>query len=287
MGLVIGETDDVEKTTKGFRFMGQRFVPDAYIFRELIWRNVGTNDQPRQLPNGLDVMAAMGSDRAYIILDNLGETAYANYPEQMTKMRDWTSSLTANDWTETLYNGWLYTLQPLFALPGDGYPQFMQSDAWLDKQLSTSLGSWAELKHDTILYAKQAYAELGGGGSSTARSNAIAKRGIRNVLMHAGIMSGTMDSGPSIMLDMPSNDCFTFSEHDGLFEICVDLGEHVREGQTVGYLHHLERPDRAPEEIVAQGAGYLITMRAPCLTQQGDCVAVIAKQVSEEEILNA
>jgi hypothetical protein len=28
---------------------------------------------------------------------------------------------------------------------------------------SHSLGSWAELKHDTILYAKQAYAELGGG----------------------------------------------------------------------------------------------------------------------------
>ena len=40
----------------------------------------------------------------------------------------------------------------------------MQSDAWLDKQLNTSLGSWTELKHDTILYAKQAYAEMGAGG---------------------------------------------------------------------------------------------------------------------------
>ncbi|MCA9950370.1 MAG: DUF3160 domain-containing protein, partial [Anaerolineales bacterium] len=112
----------------------------------------------------LDVMAAMGSDRAYTILDNLGETAYANYPEQMQKMRAWTGGLSADEWTETLYNGWLYTLQPLLAVPGAGYPQFMQSDAWLDKQLSTSLGSWAELKHDTILYAKQAYAEMGGGG---------------------------------------------------------------------------------------------------------------------------
>ncbi|MCA9943979.1 MAG: DUF3160 domain-containing protein, partial [Anaerolineales bacterium] len=117
-----------------------------------------------QLPMGLDVMAAMGSDRAYTILDNLGETAYANYPEQMQKMRAWTGGLSADEWTETLYNGWLYTLQPLLAVPGAGYPQFMQSDAWLDKQLSTSLGSWAELKHDTILYAKQAYAEMGGGG---------------------------------------------------------------------------------------------------------------------------
>ncbi|MFO7678702.1 MAG: DUF3160 domain-containing protein [Chloroflexota bacterium] len=164
LGLVISETDDVEEATKGFRFMGQRFVPDAYIMRELIWRNVGTTDEPRQLPNGLDVMAAMGSDRAYTILETLGETSYENYPSQMQKMRDWTGSLTPDEWTETLYNGWLYTLQPLMEVPTEGYPQFMQSDAWLDKQLSTSLGSWAELKHDTILYAKQAYAELGGGG---------------------------------------------------------------------------------------------------------------------------
>jgi hypothetical protein len=164
LGLVISETDDVTETTQGFRFMGQRFVPDAYIFRELIYRNVGTLDNPRQLPKGLDVMAAMGSERAYAILEALGETDYANYPEQMDKMREWTSGLTTDEWTETLYNGWLYTLQPLLDVPDEGYPQFMQSDAWLDKQLNSSLGSWAELKHDTILYAKQVYAELGGGG---------------------------------------------------------------------------------------------------------------------------
>jgi predicted deacylase len=55
----------------------------------------------------------------------------------------------------------------------------------------------------------------------------------------------------------------------------------------VGFIHHLERADRAPEPIIAQSAGYLITMRAPCLTQQGDCVAVVARQVSEREVLRA
>ena len=68
-----------------------------------------------------------------------------------------------NEWTETLYNSWLYSFYPLLDAPGEGYPTFMQSQAWLDKQLNTALGSWAELKHDTILYAKQVYAELGGG----------------------------------------------------------------------------------------------------------------------------
>jgi hypothetical protein len=73
------------------------------------------------------------------------------------------SSLRVAEWTETLYNAWLYTFFPLIEVRGEGYPAFMQSSAWLDKQLNTVLGSWAELKHDTILYAKQVYAELGGG----------------------------------------------------------------------------------------------------------------------------
>jgi hypothetical protein len=180
LGIVIQVDDDVEATTKGLRFMGQRFVPDAYVFRELIYRNVGTPSDPRGLPKGLDLFAAMGSERAYTLLGEMGETHYENYESQMAKMQQWMGGLAISDWTETLYNTWLYTFQPLIEVPGDavrpgglapasgagtngGYPAFMQSPAWLDKQLNTVLGSWAELKHDTILYAKQVYAELGGG----------------------------------------------------------------------------------------------------------------------------
>jgi hypothetical protein len=163
LGIVILDTDDVEATTKGMRFMGQRFVPDAYIFRQLIYRNVSTPDNRRGLPMGLDIPSAMGSERAYQILDELGETSYENYPQQMDKMRDWLTSLSEDDWTETLYNAWLYNFYPLLEMSGEGYPTFMHSQAWSDKQLNTVLGSWAELKHDTILYAKQVYAELGGG----------------------------------------------------------------------------------------------------------------------------
>lgn len=163
LGMVIYDTDNEEEETKGLRLMGQRFVPDAYIFRQLIYRNVGTRDNRRGLPMGLDLMSVMGSERAYAILDQLGETQYLNYPEQTQKMRNWLSGLTVEEWTETLYNTWLYSFYPLINVPPKSYPFFMRSTAWLDKQLNTSLGSWAELKHDTILYAKQVYAELGGG----------------------------------------------------------------------------------------------------------------------------
>jgi hypothetical protein len=50
----------------------------------------------------------------------------------------------------------------------------MRSTAWQDKQLNTALGSWAELKHDTILYAKQAYGGLGGCGQPQPPSPAAA-----------------------------------------------------------------------------------------------------------------
>jgi hypothetical protein len=162
LGIVIMDTDDVEEETKGMRFMGQRFVPDAYIFRELMYRNVGTRENRRGLPNGLDIPATMGSERAYEHLDEMDETDYENYDAQMDKMQTWLSGLRVEEWTETLYNAWLYAFRPLLEVPGDGYPAFMRSEAWVDKQLNTVLGSFAELKHDTILYAKQAYAELGG-----------------------------------------------------------------------------------------------------------------------------
>ncbi len=167
LGLVISDQDDETEQTKGLRFMGQRFVPDAYIFRQLIYRNVSTRADRRGLPKGLDIFAAMGSERAYELLDEMGETHYLSYTLQMDKMRAWTGSLTEEDWTETVYNTWLYTFYPLIEAPDPGYPTFMQSTAWRDKQLHTALGSWAELKHDTILYAKQTYAEMGAGWMPT------------------------------------------------------------------------------------------------------------------------
>jgi hypothetical protein len=61
------------------------------------------------------------------------------------------------DWHRNLYWSWLYALKPLHNEFGQGYPTFMQTEAWQEKELNTALASWAELRHDTILYAKQSY----------------------------------------------------------------------------------------------------------------------------------
>ena len=155
--------EDKEQVTQGFRFMGQRFVLDAYIFDELTWREVGEFNNERWLPKGLDVMAALGSEEAYSILDAMGETAYLHYPEQMTKLRGEISALQLDSWTQNLYWAWLYAFGPLLEPKGPQHPAFMQTQAWTHKDLHAALGSWTELKHDTILYAKQSMAEMGGG----------------------------------------------------------------------------------------------------------------------------
>lgn len=157
---------DRGREIKGFRFMGQRFTLDASIFQRLIYREVKENraGETRMLPKGLDIPAAMGSKEAYAILDAMGETEYKNYPENMRKMREGIAALDQGTWTQNLYWCWLHTLQPLTAPKGEGFPSFMRNDAWTRKQLATYLSSWTELKHDTILYAKQVYAECGGGG---------------------------------------------------------------------------------------------------------------------------
>ncbi|MHA2302545.1 MAG: DUF3160 domain-containing protein, partial [Candidatus Thorarchaeota archaeon] len=141
--------------TMGLRFMGQRYIPDSYILGQLVYKNVGTMANPRLMPMGLDVMAALGSDRAWELLEP--EKVYENYESQMNMLWDMVGNITDAEWTSNLYYLWLYSLLPLLTDPGEGYPFFMQSDAWVDKQLSTALGSWAELRHDTILYAKQSY----------------------------------------------------------------------------------------------------------------------------------
>jgi hypothetical protein len=156
---------DTEQVTKGFRFMGQRFTLDAYVFGQVIWRKVGTTDKPRGLPKSLDFFAAMGSQEATDILKSMGEDQYANFETQSAKVKAEVAALGTDSWTQNLYWSWLYSFQPLIAPKYKAYPPFMQTQAWTRKDLQTALGSWTELKHDTILYAKQVMAEMGGGGA--------------------------------------------------------------------------------------------------------------------------
>ncbi len=117
--------------------------------------------------------------------------------------------------------------------------------------------------------------ELGGGGTARARSIAIAKKGVRNVLKHAGIMRGALEIGPSTMLDMPDASCFVFCEHDGLIEPVLDLADPVGEGDVIARVWPADRTGRAPIDYRAHRSGLLVSRHFPGLIKSGDCMAVV------------
>lgn len=158
-------TVDLAEEGKGFRFMGQRFTLDAAVMQQLVFNKVRENAQgeQRMLPDVLDMPAALGSETALAILTQQGDTAYAHYPEQMQMLRKAVKEAPEELWSASLYAGWLYTLNPLLVEKGAGYPSFMTTEQWKKKALETYAGSFTELKHDTVLYAKQVMAEMGGG----------------------------------------------------------------------------------------------------------------------------
>lgn len=121
--------------------------------------------------------------------------------------------------------------------------------------------------------------ELGGGGSTTAASIAIADRGIYNFLVHTGIYSGKLKPGPTIMLDMPSSDCYIQSEHDGLLELCIDLGQTVKAGSTIAYVHDTKRTGTKAAEYKAKIDGILAARHFPGIIKSGDTLAVIAQNL--------
>ena len=148
-----------------YRFMGQRFTIDAAIMQRLIYSAVEENPKGdrRYLPDTLDVAAALGSEKALEILTETGATEYKNYTDNLYLSKEHFNNDDPKLWNASLYAGWLNILRPLFETKGDGYPSYMTNDEWVKKDLETFAGSYAELKHDTILYAKQVMAEMGGG----------------------------------------------------------------------------------------------------------------------------
>lgn len=165
----LGEDDDPEvsrtEAEKGYRLMGQRFTLDEAIFEWLTYPESGSNasGDGRMLPDALDVPAALGSDIALQITQDRGASEYANYDSNVESLRSYLTDETNPVWSQSLYSQWLYTINPLLAPKDEGYPSFMRTEQWLRKDLQSYLGSYTELKHDTVLYAKQMMAEMGGG----------------------------------------------------------------------------------------------------------------------------
>ena len=121
--------------------------------------------------------------------------------------------------------------------------------------------------------------ELGGGGTARAATVAIAKRGLRNLLIHSGILEGEMQGAETVKLDMPDGECYVTSEVSGLLEMAADLGEVVTKGETIARVHSLDRTGLGAIELPAACSGILAGRHFPGVVSSGDTVAVIGVPV--------
>ena len=144
--------------------MPQRYQPDAEVLQEMV--DYDNKPTLRATPKGLDFMAAMGVSAAEQILKE-EQTPWKDYDNHLKAMKKRMGEI---NWDETICTQWMNTLKVLNVWSSDKsnqkqLPYFMLNPEWSKKDLNAALASWAELKHDAILYAKQPMgAECGGGG---------------------------------------------------------------------------------------------------------------------------
>ena len=150
-----------EKTSHNkINVMPQRYQPDAEVLQEMV--DYDSKTTLRGVPKGIDVMAAMGVTVAEQILKE-EKTEWKQLLPTLDNMKKRMGEI---NWNETTATQWIQTLKVLTAGTDSQSPYFMQNPEWGKKDLNAALASWAELKHDAILYAKQPMgAECGGGES--------------------------------------------------------------------------------------------------------------------------
>lgn len=116
--------------------------------------------------------------------------------------------------------------------------------------------------------------ELAGGGTSTPQSVAIARRGLRNILIHSGNLAGEPERQKSRNIHQPEG-CFRFAQCTGMIEYLVNLGDEVKEGQPIGCIWNTSSTGCKPAIFTAPIEGILLARHFPGLVQMGDCIAVI------------
>jgi hypothetical protein len=139
---------------RSFALFGQRYTVDSHVFVNTTYDRVSG----RLMPNPLDVaFAALGNDSALTLLTP--DLANASYAGGLAKTRALIDAHEAAYWDGSLYTQWLAALRTLAPKAGDRetLPSVALMPAFRERILNTQLASWAELRHDTILYAKQSY----------------------------------------------------------------------------------------------------------------------------------
>lgn len=159
------DTTDPGQLPVSFRLLGQKFLVDSYIFSEVVFDRIVYDGvkQFRMLPDPLDILSVFGNENAMMLMEE--EMEKYHYAYKVSELKYLVDAYDESYWNSSIYNTWLSAIMKLNPpASASGLPYFMQTTAWHHEKLNTQLTSWAQLRHDNILYAKQSY--TGGTGCS-------------------------------------------------------------------------------------------------------------------------
>ncbi|HGG56486.1 MAG TPA: DUF3160 domain-containing protein, partial [Nannocystis exedens] len=186
-------TDPPVVLPRAYLLLGQRFTIDSYVFNNVTYDRVQDLRTglkvTRMLPSELDVGFALGSNAAgHHLKPEL--TAYG-YQGVLHELRFLIDAHPTEFWDQSFYNGWLAAIRAL----GDNadfdlMPEAMRTKAWSDKTLNAQLASWAELRHDTLLYVKQSYS--GGDGCEYPDAYVEPAPAFYDAMVHLGELGQVM-----------------------------------------------------------------------------------------------
>lgn len=173
-------SEDQAQLPASVAFLGQRFVPDGWAISQVAFDRILWNEDIPKVTWFKKVLRRYASvlDMAYATLDNrqVGDLIATRmmdasgigkfrdgypYAHNLTALAATFDRLAPEAWQDSIYTRWLAALRTL-SVPttGTNYPQAMRTKAWARHALNTQLASYTELKHDTVLYAKQPYTEM-------------------------------------------------------------------------------------------------------------------------------
>jgi hypothetical protein len=123
--------------------------------------------------------------------------------------------------------------------------------------------------------------ELGGSGSLSQTTLAIAKNGLMGLLTHLGHFAGP-SSGAGFktrIFDLGGPAYYVYADNDGVFEPLVDLGDEVKSGQPAARVHFPEMPWLEPVMLNFALSGMVLCKRVPARIKRGDCLFHIGTDV--------
>ncbi len=232
-----------------FLLLGQRFIVDSYVFHRHVFDRV---EPERYLPSPLEVPFALGSNTAAALLgDELLEFAIQG---AFDLTRFVVSEYPSDYWDSSFYAAWLKAIGDLGrsdAPRREDRPQSMRTRTWEHKMLNAQLASWAELRHDTLLYAKQSY-----GGGPTCEYPDVYLEPYPEVYARLGRVAG-LGRGVAEDLLLEGFDVARVRDFFENFEITMAMLEAIAEKELDQVPLYAEEFHflRQTAEIEAQGCG--------------------------------